>query len=129
MAELTICERVPPSITGKVCLRSPHKTITFPPKGNLLFSDEGDARMSQNVLSRASKAIFCVTKASSHMIKDACWISSHSIVPRFMLHVVASSKSSHGILKRECVVRPPGKSKEATPDEATDKTIFLCARR
>jgi hypothetical protein len=35
------------------------------------------------------------------------------------------SSSSHGILKRECVVRPPGRSNEATPEEATDKKICL----
>jgi hypothetical protein len=41
-----------------------------------------------------------------------------------MLHVVVSSKFSHGILKRECVVRPPGRSKDATPDDATNRTLF-----
>ena len=45
-----------------------------------------------------------------------------------MLQVVDSSRS-HGILNRECAVRPPGRSKDATPEEATASTIFLVARR
>jgi hypothetical protein len=52
------------------------------------------------------------------MIKDVACISSQSIVSHFMLQVVVSSKSSHGILNREC---PPERSRDAT--------IFLCARR
>jgi hypothetical protein len=63
------------------------------------------------------------------MIKDANCISSHCIVPRFMLHVVVSSKLSQGILKRECVVHPPRRSKDATLDDTTDDTIFCSARR
>jgi hypothetical protein len=39
------------------------------------------------------------------------------------------SSSSHGILKRECVVRPHGRSNKATPEEATDKTICLRLRK
>jgi hypothetical protein len=27
---------------GRVCLRSPPKTTTFPPKGNLLFAEDND---------------------------------------------------------------------------------------
>jgi hypothetical protein len=59
------------------------------------------------------------------MIKDADCISSHSIVPCFMLHVVVSSKLSQGILKRECDVCSLERSKDATPDNATDNTIFF----
>jgi hypothetical protein len=115
---------------GMVYLRSPPKTTTFPPKGNLLFAEDNDNdNKSRSVLSRASKAILCVIKASSHIIRDAACITSHNIVSRFMLHVAVSSKFSHGILKRECAVQPPGRSKDATPDNAIDRTIFLCARR
>jgi hypothetical protein len=46
------------------------------------------------------------------------------MVPLLILQVEVSSKS-HGILNRECVVRPSGKRSEATPEEATIKTIFL----
>jgi hypothetical protein len=98
MAEYTISDREPPSMTSKVCLRSPPKTTTFPPKGFFLFVDDGNGNRSQSVLSRDQKQ-FCVIKASSHIMRDAACISSHNIVPRFMLHVVVSSKLSHGILK------------------------------
>jgi hypothetical protein len=83
--------------------------------------------INQRVFYQELQKLFCVIKASSHIIKDAACISSHKVVPCFILHVVVSSKLSHEILKRECVVQPPGRSREATPDEATDKTIFLRA--
>jgi hypothetical protein len=40
-----------------------------------------------------------------------------------MLQVVDPSRS-HGILNHECAVRPPGRSKDATPEEPTVGTIF-----
>ena len=66
--------------------------------------------------------------ASSQIIKEAASISSTSIVPLLMSQVDVSS-SSQGILNLECAVRPPGRSKEATPEDATVKTILFCARK
>jgi hypothetical protein len=129
IAKPVISAREPPCTIGKVCLRSPPKTTTFPPKGNLLYRDYGIKTISWSVLSKASKVILCVIKASSHMIRDAACINSQSIVPHFIFHVVPSTNSSQGILKREWVVRPPVRGKEATPDDATDRTIFLCPQR
>jgi hypothetical protein len=59
MAELTISDHEPPAITGKVCLKSPARTTTFPPKGNLLVLADGKDNKSESILSRASKAILC----------------------------------------------------------------------
>src|SRR6266540_21623 len=128
IAALTICERLPPSIAGKICLRSPPRTKTIPPNGKLLALGECTHNKSRNVLSRASKAILCVINASSHITNDVDSINSDNMLPRFISQIAPSSRSQ-GILKRECDVRPPGKSKEATPDEATVKMIFFCAWR
>jgi hypothetical protein len=67
--------------------------------------------------------------ASSQIIKDANLINSTNIVPLLILQVVESSRSSQGILNLECDVWPPARSREATPEEATDRTLFLCDRR
>jgi hypothetical protein len=127
IAALTISERLPPSITGNVYLRSPPRTITFLPKGKSLAVGDEVAKMSQKDLSNASKANLCVINASSYITKDVAWTNLQSIVPHLMSQTVVSS-SSHVILKRECVVRPPGRSNEATQEEATDKTICLRLR-
>ncbi|PKY53315.1 hypothetical protein RhiirA4_327445, partial [Rhizophagus irregularis] len=37
---------------------------------------------------------------------------------------VESSCKLKGILNRECAVRPPGKRREAIPDEATARAIY-----
>jgi hypothetical protein len=62
--------------------------------------------------------------ASSHIISADTFMSSANMVPRFILHVPASFKSK-GILNLECAVRPLGSNREATPDEATARTIFF----
>jgi hypothetical protein len=64
--------------------------------------------------------------ASSHIIKEVASISSASFEPLLISHIDVSS-SSQGILNLECAVRPPGRSREATPEDATVKTILLCA--
>jgi hypothetical protein len=103
--------------------------FAFSTKRHFFFEFNGMDSMSQSVLSRASNAILCVIRASSHMFKDAACISLQSMVPHFILHVVLSSKSSQGILKQEWDECLPGKRREATLDDATDKTIFLCPQR
>lgn len=49
------------------------------------------------------------------------------MVPLRMLHMLVSLISI-GILNLECAVRPRGSNKEATPDDATAKTIFFLDR-
>jgi hypothetical protein len=41
---------------------------------------------------------------------------------------VLASFTSNGILNLECAVRPLGKSRDATPEEATASTIFFSER-
>ncbi|KAG2600410.1 hypothetical protein PVAP13_5KG517714 [Panicum virgatum] len=43
--------------------------------------------------------------------------------------MTVSSSKSHGILNLECAVRPPGSSRDATPDDATVNTIFSLPRK
>jgi hypothetical protein len=54
------------------------------------------------------------------MIKEVHLINSASIMPFLMLQVLWTS-ISHGILKHECVVRPLGRRREATLEEAIVK--------
>jgi hypothetical protein len=49
-------------------------------------------------------------------------------VPHFISQTDSSSVSI-GILNLECAVRPSGSNNEATPDDATVETIFLCDLR
>jgi hypothetical protein len=58
------------------------------------------------------------------MIRDNIFINSTNIVPFLMSHTDVSSKYV-GILNLECDVRPFGKSKDALPDEATERTILF----
>jgi hypothetical protein len=55
-------------------------------------------------------------------------MSSANIVPHLTPHAPVSFKSK-GILNLECVVRPLGSSKEATPDDTMGKTIFFSDQR
>jgi hypothetical protein len=58
------------------------------------------------------------------MIRDNICINSVNIVPFLMSHTDVSSKSI-GILNLECAMRPLGKSNDAIPDEATERTILF----
>jgi len=62
------------------------------------------------------------------MIKELCAIKSARKVPLLILHMDVSSITI-GILNRECAVRPPGSNREATPNEATARTIRFSDRR
>ena len=121
---LTMEDHEPLRKTGKICLKSPPRTIGLPPNGRIVFAGLCSERMSRIVVSKASKQRRCVIGASSQIISDVTCKSSASIVPLFTLHVLASVMSN-GILNLECVVRPFGKSREATPDDATASTIFF----
>ena len=74
--------------------------------------------------SNASKHCLFVIIASSHITNDVSISSSARIVPRLMSQIDVSSISS-GILNLECVVLPFGSNNDATPDDATARTIFF----
>ncbi|PVH38707.1 hypothetical protein PAHAL_5G331500 [Panicum hallii] len=80
--------------------------------------------ISRSDQSKASKHRLCVINASSHIIREVFLIKSASVVPLLISQIAVSSRST-GILKRECAVLPPGNNNEATPEEATARTIFL----
>jgi hypothetical protein len=72
--------------------------------------------------------ISCVIRASSHIIREVCSMSSAKMVPLLISHIVSSSICKR-ILNREWAVRPPGNSNDATPEEATVRTIFFSDSR
>ena len=61
-------------------------------------------------------------------MRSICVSNSAIFVPCFISHIDNSSMSI-GIRNREWVVRPFGSNKEAMPDDATIRTIFLFALR
>jgi hypothetical protein len=66
--------------------------------------------------------------ASSHIIKELCTIKSARKDPLLISHMDSSSITI-GILKRECAVRPLGSKSEATPEDATARTICFSERK
>jgi len=124
MDALIMEDREPLRTTGKICLKSPPRTIGLPPNGRIAFIGLCSERMSRIVVSKASKQRRCVIGASSQIIREVTCKSSASIVPLFTLHVLVSVISK-GILNLECAVRPFGSSRDATPDDATASTIFF----
>ncbi|KAF8112880.1 hypothetical protein N665_0059s0018 [Sinapis alba] len=89
---MTISARFPLGITGNICLKSPPKTTTFPPKGllSVVFI------MSQRLQSRDS---------------NQC-----------LLIIVENSSGLTGMLNLECAVLPPGSNNAAMLLEATLRT-------
>jgi hypothetical protein len=65
-----------------------------------------------------------VMGASSQKIRSA--MRNRSAISELMeiLHVVVSEQFK-GMLNLECVVRPPGRSNDAIPLEATERAILL----
>ena len=120
-------ERDPFLTTGSICRKSPPRTTGLPPNGRSAFEGVCSERISRIVLSKASKHQRWVIGASSHIMREDTCISSASMVPLLTLHVLASF-TSNGILNLECAVRPLGKSRDATPEEATASTIFFSER-
>jgi hypothetical protein len=128
MDALTITDHDPLRTTGKIWPKSPPRTKSLPPNGIIALPGCSSERISHKVLSRASKQCLCVIGASSHIISVDIFMSLANIVPRLTLHTPISFKSK-GILNLECDVWPLGSSKEATPDDATAKTIFFSDQR
>jgi hypothetical protein len=128
MDALTIAERDPLRMTGKIWWKSPPRMISLPPNGIIALTGSSSARISRKVLSRASKHCLCVIGASSHIIRVDSFFTSANIVPRLTLHIPVSFKSKV-ILNLEYAVRPLGSSREATPDDVTARTIFFSDQR
>jgi hypothetical protein len=124
MDALTTSDHDPLRTTGKIWRKSPPRTTCLPPNGIIVLPSCSSERISHKVLSRASKQCPCVKGASSHIISVDTFMSSTNIVPCLTLHKPVSFKLK-GILNLECVVQPLGSSKEATPDDATTRTIFF----
>src|SRR4051812_11020802 len=120
MAECTIFERLPRGTTGKICLKSPPKTITFPP--NTSFELPYLDITSLSVLSSASNVCLCAIGASSQIISLVCLSRSPTSSLYSILQVELSSVGT-GILNFECAVRPPGNNNDVIPLVATVRHI------
>ena len=118
---LTISDMDPLGITGNICLKSLPNTMTFSPKIEPSFVIP--FIKSFRVLSKASKQNLCAIGASSQIINSAFFNNSDASDPCEMLQIECSSVGT-GILNLECVVLPPGNSREAIPLEAIVSTIL-----
>jgi hypothetical protein len=128
MDALTIAYCDPLHMTGKIWRKSPPRMTSLPPNGIIALPGCSSEWISRKILSMASKQCLCVIGASSHIISVDTVMNLANIVPRLTLHTPVLFKSK-GILNLECVVRPLGSSKEATPDDAPAKTIFFSDQR
>ena len=110
---------VPPWITGKICLKSPHSSMLIPPIGRSL------PVKSLRVQSRASNASLFVMGASSTTIALPSCITLLSAVPFLMLHMGTSiAYKSKGILNVLCNVWPPVNNVAAIPLDAVANAIL-----
>jgi len=114
--------------TGKICQKSPPRTMVFPPKIFSIACASSNCIKSRRVRSTASKARQCIIDASSQMIISALCTNSATFIYCVMLQVDSSCRSI-GILNLEWAVLPPESNKDAIPDEATASTILLCPCR
>ena len=78
--------------------------------------------ISLKVRSKASKAYLSIIGASSQTIKLVTYKSKANSDPRDIGQVESSCKLK-GILNLECAVRPPGKSRDAIPEDVTARAI------
>ncbi len=125
---LTMSSCPPLGITGKICRKSPPRTMVFPPKIFLVASASSNCIKSRRVRSTASKTQQCIIGASSQMIRSALQTNSATFICCVMLQVDSSCRSIR-ILNLEWAVLPPRSNKDAIPDEATTSTIFPCLHR
>lgn len=125
---LRISDRDPPSTTGRTCLKSPPNKIGFPPNNREPFLGSSVERISRRERSNASKQYLWLMGASSHIINEALVTRPASMVP-LPIPQVLLSWMSRGILNLEWAVCPPGRSRDATPQEATARTIWSCDLR
>ena len=116
----TMFTLVPGGITGRICLKSPHKSVhIFPIRWSLPVK-------SLRVQSRTSNACLLAIGASytTCIMALASWMTLHSATPLFILQtrIYIAFKSS-GILDVLCKVRPPVKSAAAIPLDAVANAI------
>ena len=116
---------VPPGITGKICLKSPPKTITLPPNGISFALGLVVPITSLKDRSKASKQCLCIIGASSHIIKLVLINKAARSVPA-VIEQKESSLRLIGIPKREWAVRPPVRSKEAILKVCVTLNIYIC---
>ncbi len=120
--------RIPLGTTGKICQKSPPRTIVFPPKIFSVAYASSNCIKSRKVRSITSKDRRCIIDASSQMIKLALRTNSTTFIYCVMLQVDSSCKSI-GILNLDWAILPPRSNKDVIPDEATTSTILPCPRR
>jgi len=114
--------------TGKICRKSPPRTMVFPPKIFSVAYASSNCIKSHMVQSTAPKARRCIIDASSQMIRSALRTNLATFIYCLMLQVDSLCRSI-GILNLEWVVLPPRSNKDAIPDEATASTILPCPCR
>lgn len=102
--------------TGKVCLKSPQKMTTFPPKSIFV------SMISRKDKSKVSTSFLFSIDTSSYTINFASRIKDASELCLLMLQLQFSFTSIES-LKRERAVRPPGSTEAATPEVAVAKAI------
>ena len=116
--DFIISRLLPFLMTGKICLKSPPKITTFPPKGLFKISSSTTLIISHIVRSNASKQNFCIIGASSHIIRLAS-LSNLALGYCCFTLQVDCSLIFNGIQKVECAVLPPGNNRDAIPLDAT----------
>ncbi len=114
--------------TGKICRKSPPRTMVFPPKIFSIACASSNCIKSRRVRSIASKAQRCIIGASSQMIISTLRTNSTTFIYCVMLQVDSSCRSI-GILNLEWAALLPKNSKDVILDEATANTIFPCPCR
>jgi len=120
--------RPPLRTTGKICRKSPRRTMVFPPKIFSIACASSNYIKSRRVRSTASKARRCIIGASSQMIRSALRTNSATFICCVMLQVDSLCRSIR-ILNLEWAVLPLGSNRDAIPDEATASTILPCPHR
>ncbi len=120
--------RPPLGTTGKICRKSPPRTMVFPPKIFSVACASSNCIKSRKVRSIASKVQRCIISASSQMIRSALRTNSATFIYCVMLQVDSLWRSIE-ILNLEWAVLPPKSNKDAIPNEATASTILPCPHK
>ena len=105
--------------TGNVWAKSPLNT-TGMPLNRLSF-----CWMSQRVMLTAVKLNLCCISTLSQMISDTVWSKAASEDWVDIRHVLVDIQFN-GMLNQEWAVEPPGRSKNAMPDEAMHRITLPC---
>ena len=100
-------------------MKSPLNTTGMPPN-RLLF-----CWISQRVVLTAIKLNLCCIDISSQIISDTVWSKTASENWVNIWHVLVNIQFNE-MLNWEWAVEPPGRSKNAMPDEAMHRTTLLC---